>query len=121
MNAAMKYLQSKGLSLIPVAQAKNISNPTRNPQIVPRVPTYVNGPSSSKQPASQTISSLRGVTVIGSAGIGNDLPSRENEVITRGREIPTNEPNEADFQIPTNEPNEVDFRIISSLRDVLEK
>lgn len=117
----MKYLQSKGLSLIRVAPAKNISNPTRNPQIVPRVPTYVNGPSSSKQPASQTISSLRGVTIIGFAWIGSDLPSRENEVITRRREIPTNEPNEADFQIPTNEPNEADFRIISSLCDVLEK
>ena len=121
MNATMKYLQSKELSLIPVVQAKNISNPTRNPQIVPRVPTYVDGPSSSKQSASQTVSSLRGVTVIGSAGIRSDLPSRENEVITRGREIPTNEPNEEDFQIPTNEPNEADFRIISSLRDVLEK
>lgn len=107
MNTAMEYLQSKGISLIPVEQVKYISNQTRKPEIGPRVTTYVSEPSSSKRPASQTVSSLRGVPVIGSAGIGRDLPEREIEVITRGREI------------LTNEPNEVDFQIISSLRDVL--
>ena len=107
MNEAMEYLQSKGFSLLPVEQVKYLSNQTRKPQIGPRVKTYVNEPSSSRRPASQTVSSLRGIPVIGSAGIGRDLPESVIEVITRGREI------------LTNEPNEVDFQIISSLRDVL--
>eukprot|EP00253_Pinus_taeda_P023534 PITA_23534 len=110
MNGATEYLQSKGLDLIPLAQARalfdSISNEGRN----------LGGLGSSRSPVSidklntQTNTSCSRVFGVGSVGSGSDLSSKGNEAIKKGKGL-----------VPTHESNGVDSVIISCLSKIMEK
>eukprot|EP00253_Pinus_taeda_P021170 PITA_21170 len=110
MNGATEYLQSKGLYLIPVPQARDlfdsISNEGRNP----------GGLGSSRSPVSvdklntKTNTSCSRVLGMGSVGSGSDLSSKGNEAIKKGKGL-----------VPTHESNGVDSVIISCLSKIMEK
>eukprot|EP00253_Pinus_taeda_P023979 PITA_23979 len=110
MNGATEYLRSKGLDLIPLAQARalsdSISNEGRN----------LGGLGSSRSPVSidklntQTNASCSRVIGMGSVGSGSDLSSKGNEAIKKGKGL-----------VPTHESNGVDSVIISCLSKIMEK
>eukprot|EP00253_Pinus_taeda_P012415 PITA_12415 len=110
MNGATEYLQSKGLDLIPLAQARalfdSISNEGRN----------LGGLGSSRSQVSidklntETNASCSRVLGMGSVGSGSDLSSKGNEVIKKGKGL-----------VPTHESNGVDSVIISCLSKIMEK
>lgn len=98
MNGATEYLRSKGLCLIPVAQARalfdSISNEGQNPGLGS---SRASDSISNESRNAETITSRSGVLGMGAAGSGSDLALKGNKAIKKGKElVPTDKSDEAD-------------------------